>query len=98
MGFRIKIPVTEIQEESVYDKVATTLQNDRNNAYTIQGLMVTALDVKKSDMDDKPFSQWKKGEPTLYSKVRLSLEKLVREKKVSKAKSKKASVYWWTGE
>jgi len=93
-----KIPVAEINKKTTESIVEDTLKNDPKNAYTILGLMVEKFGVKESEIASKPFNQWKKGMPTMYTKIRLSLEKLVKEGKVKKQKVSKAQVYWWIGE
>ena len=35
--------------------------------------------------------------PTMYTKIRLTLEKLVKDGKVKKQRVGKAQVYWWVG-
>ena len=95
MSMTIKIPVEDAEKGSVCEKVEEALRNDRKNAYTISGLMVTSFGVKESDIESKPFSQWKKGQPSLYTKIRICLEKLVKEGKVKNIKKSKAVVYWW---
>lgn len=95
MPLKIKVPVSEIQKSDVRNKIEQILQEDSENAYTIMGLMVKGFNVKEQDVLNKPFSQWKKGLPTLYTRVRTTLEKLIREGKVKKAKHEKAFVYWW---
>ena len=93
-----KIPVDQIRENSIEDTVRETLKNDPKNAYTILGLMVDKFDIKESDVASKPFNLWKKGLPTMYTKIRLALEKLVKEGKVKKQKVGKAQLYWWVGD
>ncbi len=93
-----KIPVDQIREMSIEDTVRETLKNDPKNAYTILGLMVDKFGIKESDIASKPFNQWKKGLPTMYTKIRLALEKLVKEGKVRKQKVGKAQAYWWVGD
>ncbi len=96
MGMTMRVPVDEVEKESVKDVVERALKSDPKNAYSIFGLMVLEFDIKESDINGKPFSQWKKGLPTLYTKIKTSLEKLAEEGKVTKGKKGKAYVYWWT--
>jgi DNA-binding transcriptional regulator PaaX len=93
-----KIPVDQIKERSIEDTVRETLKNDPKNAYTILGLMVEKFGIKESDIASKPFNQWRKGLPTMYTKIRLALDRLVKEGKVRKQKVGKAYVYWWIGD
>ena len=90
-----KIPVSKIMEGSVADIVENTLKSDPKNAYTIMGLMVEKFGIKEAAIDGKSFNQWNHGDPTLYTKIRLSLEKMVRESKVEKQKVGRAMAYWW---
>lgn len=98
MGLTVKIPVKEVEgKETVYETIERILKSDKNNAYTIGGLMITAFGVKESEIRGKSFSQWRKGLPTLFTRIRLSLVKLVREGKVNQIKKGRAVVYWWIG-
>jgi hypothetical protein len=98
MGLTIKVPVKEVEgKETVCETVEKTLKNDKNNAYTLGGLMVTAFGVKESEILGKSFSQWKKGLPSLYTRVRLCVAKLVKENKAKQIKKGRAMVYWWVG-
>lgn len=98
MTMTIKVPVKEVEgKESISGIVEKTLKNDQSNAYSISGLMVTAFGVKESDIHSKPFSQWKSGQPSMYTRIRLCLEKLVSEGRAKKMKKSKAMVYWWIG-
>ncbi|MGC8580443.1 MAG: hypothetical protein ACP5MB_10365 [bacterium] len=92
-----KIPVSELGKGSgdVPEIVESTLKGDPKNAYTVLGLMVEQFGVRESAIASKPFNQWEKGLPTLYTRIRLALEKLVKENKVRKQKVGKAQVYWW---
>lgn len=59
------------------------------------GLMIEGFGVKPNEIDSKQFSHWKSGYPTLYTKIRLTLQRLVKESKVESRKNGKAMVYWW---
>lgn len=87
----------QTRENSIEDTVRKTLKKDLKNAYTILGLMVDEFGIKESDIASKSFNLWKKGLPTMYTKIRLALEKLVKEGKVKKQKVGKAQLYWWVG-
>jgi hypothetical protein len=92
----IKVSVKEVEEsQDVCAQVSETLKNDPKNAYTIGGLMITAFGVKQSDISNKSFSEWKEGQPTLYSRIRKCLDKAVALGKVKQKKHKRAMVYWW---
>lgn len=96
MGLTIKVPVKEVEgKETVCETVERTLQKDKDNAYTIGGLMITAFNVKESEIRGKSFSEWRKGLPTLFTQIRLCLQKLVRENKINQRKKGRAVVYWW---
>ncbi len=97
MGFTKKVPVTEVEGDSVEDVVLRTLREDPTNAYTIMGIMVEKFGVKESEVNGKPFSQWKKGYPSLYTKIRIALQRAAREGKVQSKKHGKAVVYWSSG-
>lgn len=94
MGLTIKTPIKEInQEKPVIEIVEEKLKSDKNNAYTISGLMVECFGVKESDIN-QPFRDWKTGQPALYSRIRVALDKLIEEGKVKKGKKGKAIHYW----
>jgi len=95
---KIKIPIKELEKESVYPKVEKVLMNDPENAYTTIGIMIVAFRVKEEDIYNKSFSAWKEGLPTLYGRVDRSLRKMVKEGKAKVAKNGRAWVYWWVGE
>jgi hypothetical protein len=97
MGLTITVPVKSLLEEkeTVCEIVEKTLKNDPENAYTLAGLLITSFDVKESEIKGKSFSQWRKGLPAKYVKVKSCLNKLVEEKKVNQRKRGRAVVYWW---
>ena len=95
MAIKIKVPVSKIQKNDVQERVRETLSSDPNNAYTVMGLMVERFGVKKEDIDGKPFNQWKSGQPSMYTRIRTSLEKLKKEGKINSTKHGRAEVYWW---
>jgi len=95
MGLTIKIPVKEItQERPVIEIIEEKLKSDKGNAYTILGLMIECFNAKERDIN-QPFRNWKRGQPTLYSRIRVALDKLVNQGKVKKAKKGKAMHYWY---
>ena len=96
MSLARKMPVNKIKEDSVSEKITAQLMHDMGNGYTIAGLMMDCYGVKESEIN-KPFSLWKKGLPTLYTRIRLNLEKMVEQGAVNKAKRGRAVYYWWTG-
>jgi hypothetical protein len=95
MALKIKIPIKDIVVDSVERKIEERLREDKKNAYTIMGIMIELFNVKEQDMRNKSFPQWKEGLPSLYTKVRVALERLVENGKAKKAKHGKAFVYWW---
>ena len=56
--------------------------------------MIESFGVKENEID-KSFSLWKKGYPTLYSRIRKALDKLTGESKIKQAKKGRAIHYWW---
>ncbi len=95
MAVKKKVAVSKIQKNNVYDTVKKTLESDKNNAYTVMGLMIEKFGVKEEELDRKAFFQWKAGHPSLYTRVRTSLEKLRKEGIIEKSKDGRAYVYYW---
>ena len=95
MTIKIKVPVKDIEKGDIENKILDKLKNNPTDAYTISGLMIEIFNVKEQDISNKPFSNWKKGQPTLYTKIRLTLEKMLKKEIIKKAKHEKAYVYWW---
>ena len=92
-----KTPIKTIKNDNVEEKIKSTLKKAREegDAYTIAGLMIDAFGVKERDIHNKSFSDWPKGLPTMYTRIRVTLEKLVNEDRVIKEKYGKAYHYWW---
>ena len=90
----IKVPRSQLETESVLDKVKKHLQENSAYAFTRMGLMVEVFGFKEEDLNG-PFSDWPKGGPTLYTRVRLALEKLRDEGLVESSKQGKKFLYWW---
>lgn len=95
MPLKIKVPVSELEKSNVCEIVRKTLESDSNNAYTIMGLMVEKFGVKENEILGKPFSQWKRGYPTMYTRIRKCLEQLKEKGLLKSKKHEKAEVYWW---
>ena len=95
MGVKIKVPVKNVEKEDICSTVEETLKKDSKNAYTIAGLMIDVFNVKKEDIENKSFSSWKKGLPTMYSRIGNCLRKLEKVGKVKSRKHGKAFVYWY---
>lgn len=96
-GITIKIPRSQLETESVLDKVKKHLQENSDYAFTRSGLMVEVFGFKKEDLN-APFRDWPKGAPTLYTRIRLALEKLKDEGLVGSSKQGKKFLYWWHAE
>lgn len=95
LSLTIKLPVKELERTSVCDKVMETLRSDPHNAYTLMGLLVVRFEVKEHEILGKPFSQWRKGIPSLYGKIKWCLDRAVNENRVIRKKRGKAVFYWW---
>ncbi len=98
MGITIKIPVKELKEMDACGKVTQKLKENPENAYTISGLMVEVFGVKEKDIDNKSFGDWAKGLPSLYTRIRLCLERLQKQGRVKSVKHGKAMMYYWSEE
>ena len=90
----IKVPLKEIQKESVYDKVKAHLKANPGYGYTISGLLVEIYEYKPQELD-APFRDWPKGAPSQYTRVRHALLKMVEEGLVSSTKYRKGFLYSW---
>ena len=95
MSIKIKVPIKELEEMDVYGKVQSTLRDDPNNAYTVSGIMIQSFGVKPKQIENKPFRDWDKGLPSLYTKIRICLDKMKKYGLVNVKKHGKAWVYWW---
>lgn len=96
MSLSRKLPVNELKRSNVPERIKAKLQDDSHNGYTIAGLMMDCYDVKENEIN-KSFRLWRQGLPTLYTQIRVSLEKFVATGKVSKTKRGRAVYYWWIG-
>src|SRR3989344_3710662 len=94
MSITIKMPVKKINQQNMCDQVEEQLRNDSDNAYTLIGLMIEVFKVNKKDIQG-PFRDWKKGLPTMYSRIGGCLRKLNEVGLVSTKKHGKAHYYWW---
>ena len=95
---KIKVPVKDIEKDDICSKIEERLKQDKENAYTIAGLMIEVLKIKPADIENKPFKDWKKGLPSKYTSIRLCLQRLKKEEKVNVKKHGKAWIYWWSKE
>ena len=93
-GLTIKIPKSELETESTYEKVKAHLKRNPNYAYTRVGLMVEIYKHKPEELN-APFSGWPEGAPSQYTRIRLALEKLKKEGVVESKKQGKKFLYWW---
>lgn len=98
MGITIKIPVRELKEMDACGKVTQKLKENSENAYTISGLMVEVFGVKEKDIHNKSFGDWAKGLPSLYTRIRICLEKLQKQGRIKSTKHSKAMMYYWNEE
>lgn len=90
----VKVPLTDIQKESVQQKVLAHLKADPKNAYTIGGILVDLYGYDAIALN-APFKEWPKGAPTQYTRVRHALERLKKEKLIESKKDGKRGLYWW---
>ncbi len=96
MGLTIKKSVKDIKaNRPVCETVEQKLRLDPDNGYSVMGLMVECFDVRESDINGKPFKSWKKGHPSLYTRIRTCLERLHKAGRVEKSKQERAFLYWW---
>ena len=96
-GITIKVPRSKLETESVLDKVKKHLPENSDYAFTRIGLMIEVFGFKEEDLNG-PFRDWPKGAPTLYTRIRLALEKLKDEGLVESRKQGKKFLYWWRSE
>jgi len=90
----IKVALKDIQKESVYDKVKAHLEANPTYGYTISGLLVEIYKYKPQELD-APFRDWPKGAPSQYTRIRLALEKMQKDKIVNSTKQGRKFLYWW---
>lgn len=95
MGITKKISVKELRTKDTYSRVLEQLKSDPENAYTISGLMIDVFGIKEKDINNKSFSNWPKGVPSLYTRIRICLEKLQKNGYVKSVKHSRAWVYYW---
>jgi hypothetical protein len=93
-GITIKIPRSELENGDVVDKIGEQLRRNSKDAYTIMGLMVEVFGIDKERLNG-PFSNWPNGAPSLYTRIRLALEKLKKESVINSRKQGKAVFYYW---
>lgn len=92
----VKIPLKDIQKESVYDKVKAHLKKNPSYGYTIGGLLVEIYGYTAEELD-APFNNWPEGGPSQYTRVRLALQKMQQEGSVDSTKQGRKYLYWWKG-
>jgi hypothetical protein len=96
-GLTIKIPKSEVETETTYEKVKAHLKKNPEYAYTRAGLMVEVYKQRPEDLN-RPFGKWPEGAPSQYTRIRLSLDKLRKEGVIETKKQGKKFLYWWKGE
>jgi hypothetical protein len=94
MKVKIKIPINKIEKNDICEKVIEHLEKDKNNAYTVQGLMMEVFGVNKKDLEGTSFSDRNKNLNTMYGRITNCLRKLEKFGKVKSAKHERAFVYW----
>ena len=92
----IKVPLKDIQKESVYDKVKAHLEANPGYGFTISGLMVEIYKYKPQDLDAS-FRDWPKGAPSQYTRIRLALENMKEHHLINSIKQGRKVLYWWKG-
>jgi|WetSurMetagenome_2_1015567.scaffolds.fasta_scaffold298683_1 hypothetical protein len=95
-GITIKVPVDEV-EESIDERITGHLKSNQKFAYTISGLMVELFGYKPEDLDAS-FKDWSKGAPSQYTRIRIALERLKKERKIEAKKQGRRVLYWWKKE
>ncbi len=93
-GITIKIPRSQLESNDVHEKVKQHLRKNPEDAYTISGLMVEIFGANAKDLN-APFKYWPKGMPSLYTRIRLVLEKLKAERIIDSKKRGKGYFYFW---
>jgi hypothetical protein len=92
-GLAVKMAKKDMRV-SVESKVELLLSENPEDAYTINGILIEAFGVDAKDLHG-PWSQWPGKLPTLYGRVRRTLDRLVVAGKVTKAKNGPASFWAW---
>jgi len=91
-----KISIKKLKEQSVEEKVEEFLKNStENSAYSIQGIMMELFHIEEEDIKGVSFKDMKKGLPTLDSRIRRTLELLIKNDKIKKRKYSNAYYYYW---
>ena len=96
MTVKKKVPVKDLNKSNIYELIEGKLRGDPDNAYTIAGLMIEVFGVKESQIENRPFRDWPKGLPTLYSQINRCLANLKSKGFIKSVKHGKAWVYWWS--
>jgi hypothetical protein len=92
-GITIKIRRSQLESDSVGDKVKEHLKKNKDDAYTIMGLMIEIFGIDREKLNG-PFTTWPNGAPSLYTRIRHVLEKLKEEGVVDSKKQGKAVFYF----
>ena len=93
-GITIKIPREEAKKENTYEKVKSHMSRNAAYAYTRIGLMIELCGYSSEELN-KPFGEWPKGAPTIYTRIRVALERLEKEGLVESKKHGKKFLYWF---
>jgi hypothetical protein len=93
-GITVKIAKRELETDDTYEKVKAHLEKNSDFAYTRSGLVVEIYGHNKEDLN-APFKDWPEGAPSQYTRIRLSLDRLEREKLIESKKQGKKFLYWW---
>lgn len=95
-GLTIKIPKSEIEKGSTYERVKAHLEKNPEYAYTRVGFMVELYGYDPEDLN-APFAAWPEGAPNQYTRIATALKKLEEESLIESKKQGKKFLYWWKG-
>jgi hypothetical protein len=76
--------------------VKAHLKANPGYGYTVSGLLVEIYEYKPQELD-APFRDWPKGAPSQYTRVRLALEQMQKDKIVNSIKQGRKFLYWLKG-
>jgi hypothetical protein len=94
-----EISVEDVILSEIFEKkIIEFLKSNVGKAYSIQGILVNVFNVKEEDIKGVSFCDMKAGLPTLYSRIRATLKRLVISGNVKMGKSEKAFFYYWANE
>ena len=94
---KLTVPVNRLKDKTnMAKKIVDKLKSDRNNSYSIGGLMVTAMGVPENKIR-QGFGTWDAGLPTMYGRINFILKKLMKKGFVKRVKDGKAWMFYWVG-